>query len=112
MSRYIDAEELKEQLQNFSKWCRDGRKHAVDFIVSRILPNMLVANVQEVKTAYWEWFEDCGFDGEVTECSDAGYRCSNCKAVPHESLYFDSPDDLPPFRYCPHCGCLMKEYAK
>ena len=49
MSRYIDAEELKEQLQNFSKWCRDGRKHAVDFIVDCILPNMLIADVQEVK---------------------------------------------------------------
>lgn len=69
-------------------------------------------DAQEVKAAYWEWFEDWGFDGEVTECSDAGYRCSDCKTVPHESLYFDNPNELPPFRYCPHCGCLMKEYGK
>ena len=102
MPRYIDAEKLYELARN----------HINKSVDCNDIMRFPLADVQEVKTAYWEWFEDWGFDGEVTECLDAGYRCSDCKTVPHESLYFDSPDVLPPFRYCPHCGCLMKEYGK
>ena len=105
MSRYIDADKAKEK----KVYSKDRHEYVVPVAELDWLPT---SDVQEVKTAYWEWFEDWGFNGEVTECLDAGYRCSNCKTVPHESLYFDSPDDLPPFRYCPHCGCLMKEYGK
>lgn len=107
MSRYIDAKKMEEWVRKVYK----DDPHIIPLLI-RAIRFQMTADVQEVKTAYWEWFEDWGFDGEVTECQDAGYRCSNCKAIPHESLYFDNPDDLPPFRYCPHCGCLMKEYGK
>ena len=101
-ARYIDAEKLCELARNQI----DGK------IDANYIMRFPAENVHEVKTGYWEWFEDWGFNGEVRELEDAGYRCSNCKAVPHESLYFDDPDVLPPFEYCPHCGCLMKEYGK
>lgn len=102
MSRYIDAEKLCELARNQI----DGK------IDANYIMRFPTENVTEVKTGYWEWFEEWEFNGEVTECEDAGYRCSNCKTIPHEDLYFDNPDVLPPFRYCPHCGCLMEEYGK
>lgn len=45
MARYIDADELKERLEDFSKWCRDGRKQGVDFVLDCTLPNMPTADV-------------------------------------------------------------------
>ena len=94
MSRYIDAEELKEQLQNFSKWCRDGRKHAVDFIVDYILPNMLIADVQEVKHGKWiVW----GMFDDLVKCSCCGYE-DTLNHVTSEGL-----------RYCGRCGAKMNE---
>lgn len=33
MARFIDADALKERLEDFSKWCRDGRKQGVDFVL-------------------------------------------------------------------------------
>lgn len=45
MSRYIDADALKERLEDFSKWCRDGRKQGVDFVLDCPLPNMPTADV-------------------------------------------------------------------
>ena len=45
MARYIDADALKERLEDFSKWCRDGRKQGVDFVLDCPLPNMPTADV-------------------------------------------------------------------
>lgn len=45
MPRYIDADELKERLQDFSKWCRDGRKQGVDFVLDCPLPDIPKADV-------------------------------------------------------------------
>ena len=45
MARYIDADALKEQLEDFSKWCRDGRKQGVDFVLDCVLPNIATADV-------------------------------------------------------------------
>lgn len=45
MARYIDADALKEQLEDFSKWCRDGRKQGVDFVLDCVLPNIVTADV-------------------------------------------------------------------
>ena len=45
MARYIDADALKESLEDFSKWCRDGRKQGVDFVLDCPLPNMPTADV-------------------------------------------------------------------
>lgn len=45
MARYIDADALKERLEDFSKWCKDGRKQGVDFVLDCPLPNMPTADV-------------------------------------------------------------------
>ena len=45
MARYIDADAPKERLEDFSKWCRDGRKQGVDFVLDCPLPNMPTADV-------------------------------------------------------------------
>jgi hypothetical protein len=45
MARYIDADALKERLEDFSKWCRDGRKQGVDFVLDCPLPNIPTADV-------------------------------------------------------------------
>ena len=66
MARYIDADELKDRLEDFSKWCRDGRKQGVDFVLDCPLPNMPPADVApraEVNEAYWEGVEYGNKDG-------------------------------------------------
>ena len=45
MARYIDADALKERLVDFSKWCKDGRKQGVDFVLDCPLPNTPTADV-------------------------------------------------------------------
>lgn len=45
MARYIDADALKERLEYFSKWCKDGRKQGVDFVLDCPLPDMPTADI-------------------------------------------------------------------
>ncbi len=45
---YIERRKLKERLEDFSQWCRDGRKQGVDFVLDGVLPDMLAADVVEV----------------------------------------------------------------
>ena len=45
MAEYIDREKLKERLQEFSNWCRDGRKQGVDFVLDCPLPDMPTEDV-------------------------------------------------------------------
>lgn len=58
MARYIDANALKERLEDFSKWCRDGRKQGVDFVLDCPLPNMPTADVapraELAREIFWE----------------------------------------------------------
>ena len=58
MARYIDADALKERLEDFSKWCRDGRKQGVDFVLDCPLPNMPNADVapraELAREIFWE----------------------------------------------------------
>ena len=49
MRKYIDAEELKARLQDFSDWCRDGRKQGVDFVLYFVLPDMQRKNTDKLK---------------------------------------------------------------
>ena len=53
MARYIDADALKERLEDFSKWCRDGRKQGVDFVLDCPLPNMPTADVAPKSEVEW-----------------------------------------------------------
>ena len=58
MARYIDADALKERLEDFSKWCRDGRKQGVDFVLDCPLPNIPTADVvpraELAREIFWE----------------------------------------------------------
>ena len=58
MARYINADELKERLEDFSKWCRDGRKQGVDFVLDCPLPNMPNADVAPRAELAREIFEE------------------------------------------------------
>lgn len=37
---YIDRNALFKRLDDFTKWCKDGRKEGVDFVLDCILPNI------------------------------------------------------------------------
>ena len=58
MARYIEANALKERLEDFSKWCRDGRKQGVDFVLDCPLPDMPTADVapraEVAREIFWE----------------------------------------------------------
>lgn len=58
MERYIDADALKERLEYFSKWCKDGRKQGVDFVLDCPLPDMPTADVapraEVAREIFWE----------------------------------------------------------
>lgn len=58
MARYIDADELKGRLEDFSKWCRDGRKQGVDFVLDCPLPNIPTADVAPRAELAREIFEE------------------------------------------------------
>ena len=45
---YIERGAFAERLQDFSEWCRDGRKQGVDFVLDCPLPNMPTADEVEV----------------------------------------------------------------
>ena len=45
MARYIDADKLKERLEDFSRWCMDRRKEGVDFVLDCSLPAMVDEDV-------------------------------------------------------------------
>lgn len=47
---YIDAKLLKKTLQDFSDWCRDGRKQGVDFVLDCVLPNLPTTDKSESET--------------------------------------------------------------
>ena len=110
--KYIDADKL-------SRFIRDTRlklPHDVrDFFTrdsmllnfQQIVDCEPAADVKEVQHGQWVWYEEWGFDGEVHECEEAGYICSNCKQPLDERLFFDDPDEKPPYKYCPNCGACM-----
>ena len=58
MARYIDADALKERLEYFSKWCKDGRKQGVDFVLDCPLPDMPTADVAPRAEVAREIFEE------------------------------------------------------
>lgn len=45
---YIERGAFKKRLEDFSKWCKDGRKQGVDFVLDCPLPDMPAADVVEV----------------------------------------------------------------
>lgn len=84
MARYIDADALKERLKIFSKWCRDGRKQGVDFVLDCPLPDMPTVDVVHVVRC-----KDCKYK-VVT--SDGEYNPTDIVCDYHASDGFDSND--------------------
>ena len=87
---YIERGTFAERLQDFSEWCRDGRKQGVDFVLDCPLPNMPAADVVEVMHSEWI----LNNDGSAT--------CKNCYMTTKYAWDYDNA-----FNYCPHCGAKM-----
>ena len=96
MAEYIDREALKERLEDFSKWCRDGRKQGVDFVLDCPLPDMPTADVQEVKHGAWNVLQR-RMNSDIVQCS-------NCK---EEFYYAKGHLQIGKMLYCPNCGAKM-----
>ena len=106
MARYIDADKLKERLKDFSKWCRDGRKQGVDFVLDCPLPDSPDEAVVPVKESEWLPSPD----------GVAPIRCKECNTP---APFLMGEDDFGneiisrhPFKYCPYCGAKMKGGAE
>lgn len=84
MARYIDADALKMRLEMFSKWCRDGRKQGVDFVLDCPLPDMPTADVVAVVRC-----KDCK---HKVVTSDGEYNPEDIVCDYHASDGFDSYD--------------------
>lgn len=99
MPRYIDAEVLKSRLEDFSRWCKDGRKEGVDFVLDCPLPDIPTADVQEVRHGKWlpnmEWFDDDYGIEPHEERYQTSWKCSLCGRI-----------ELIKEPYC-HCGAKM-----
>lgn len=72
MARYIDADALKEQLEDFSKWCRDGRKQGVDFVLDCVLPNIVTADVAPRSEVAREIFGE--IEAEIVAALESNYH--------------------------------------
>ena len=92
MPRYIDAEVLKSRLEDFSRWCKDGRKEGVDFVLDCPLPDIPTADVQEVRHGRWISNDLGGYKW--------AYYCSECGWV--DGYPFNDRH-----KYCPNCGAKM-----
>lgn len=76
MARYIDADALKEHLEDFSKWCKDGRKQGVDFVIDCQLPNMRTADVSPRAEVAKEIFAEIRqrWARRLFECGDFSFK--------------------------------------
>lgn len=92
MSRYIDVEVLKSRLEDFSRWCKDGRKEGVDFVLDCPLPDIPTADVQEVRHGRWVSNDLGGYKW--------AYYCSECGWI--DGYPFNDRH-----KYCPNCGAKM-----
>jgi hypothetical protein len=92
MSRYIDADALKEQCYKFAN---DVSRSAMAFVQGQI-NSAPTADVVEVR--HGEWIEkDDGWDGVL-------YTCSVCKC---DWTTIDGTPFENNMRYCPECGAKM-----
>ena len=106
MARYIDAEVLKSRLEDFSRWCKDGRKEGVDFVLNCPLPDTDTADVQEIR--HGRWIRDshnivcsvCGGKRPFKKKKPIMYKT---KPTIHKQGYYVSSNS----RFCPHCGAKL-----
>lgn len=99
MTRYIDAEVLKSRLEDFSRWCKDGRKEGVDFVLDCPLPDIPTADVQEVRHGRWVLPQKKGC---LTYDESAYKECSECGEIT-----FLAKTKYGQMNYCPNCGAKM-----
>ena len=97
MARYIDVEVLKSRLEDFSRWCKDGRKEGVDFVLDCPLPDIPTADVQEVKHA-----KDLQSERAFSSWT---FECSRCHFFDDDTYCIVSQIDS--IKYCPNCGAKM-----
>ncbi len=84
---------------------RDLMYHNQDALTEYDLNSIPAADVEPVRHAEWEWFDE--LNGNPLECQDRdwGWRCSGCKMVLPDD--YDDPDSKPDFKYCHECGAKM-----
>lgn len=97
MARYIDAEVLKSRLEDFSRWCKDGRKEGVDFVLDCPLPDTDTADVQEVRHGKWIGYPSISISKRRRTVQSIIYKCSCCGKSNGRAK---SP-------YCKNCGSKM-----
>ncbi|MCM0708682.1 DUF2797 domain-containing protein [Faecalicatena sp. BF-R-105] len=95
MSDLISRETLKSRLEDFSEWCRDGRKQGIDFVLDCPLPNMESVDAAPVTHGRWIRLQH---SGEIV--------CSNCGRRLRKNGGNDYADCEP---FCPNCGADMRE---
>ena len=92
MSRYIDADELEDELyeHEFSNWCDKDE-------VSELIDNMPTADVAEVRHGHWiRGRKIC----DIPNDSDYEWECSEC-------YHTDVHNAKVQVDYCWHCGAKM-----
>ena len=63
------------------------------------------ADVEPVRHAEWEWFDELNGNPLEGQDRDCGWRCSGCKTeLPDD---YDDPDCKPNIKYCSECGAKM-----
>ena len=93
MAEYIEREALRKRLEDFSEWCRDGRKEGVDFVLDCSLPNTPAADVVEVVRC-----KDCKFFIPDAELDHNKYpNIIEADGLCNNSLKFTYADD-----FCSH----------
>ena len=104
MPEYIDRQKLKERLEDFSKWCRDGRKQGVDFVLDCPLPDIPTEDVQKIRHGKW-------IDKWNGKYANPTYICSICKESATLENYIDelftTHQRQKLSSYCPSCGAKM-----
>ena len=97
MSRYIDAERLKDDmavlLERNEKLIDEWLANCVDDLID----DQPTADVEEVKHGEWVFKFYCGNMSGY----DYGMTCSVCGKPPYRQL----AEKMPPF--CPNCGASM-----
>ena len=85
MAEYIERGALRKRLEDFSEWCRDGRKEGVDFVLDRPLPNTPAADVVEVVRC-----KDCKYAKVYNDIiGEPHLFCCNGKSIYRRKVDFD-----------------------
>ena len=94
MSRYIDADKLKENMMQIAN-NSSMKKYIIDTYID-------TAQQAELKPiVYGEWIKT---EGEF----DYNYTCSNCNHTWSE----DFDVNVECFKFCPMCGCEMRKESE